>query len=122
MHRLGDIGAAVVDQHPAGMGHALGAQPGVGGDRLGALGERLVGELEVDEAGAGDLHRRQPGVAGQPLRHRGRDLARVLAHALGRGEGAVGLEVGEVGAIGRGDAAQFGRQAKLGEGGLDRFA
>src|SRR5690606_11035309 len=41
---------------------------------------------------------------------------------LGGGERAVGLEVGEVGAVRGGDAGEVLRQAFGGEGGRDRFA
>ena len=43
------------------------------------------------------------------------DGARVLLGGLGGGEGAVALELAEVGTIGDGDAAIFGRQAKIAE-------
>ena len=83
---------------------------------------RGVGQLEVDEAGPGDLDGGQARIAGQALGDGRGQLARVLAHALGGGEGSVRLEVGEVGAVGGGDAAEFGRQATVGEGGFHRLA
>ncbi len=122
VHGLGHVRAAVVDQDAARVRHLLRPHAGVGGDRLGAFRQGGVGELQVDEARAGDLHRRQPGIAGQPSGHGGGDLARVPAHALGGGQRPVGLEVGEVGTVRSGDAAQLGRQPFSSEGGLYRFA
>ena len=122
VHLLGDVGAAVVDDHAPRGRDGLGAGAGVRGDGVGALGEGRVGELQVDEAGAGDVDAGEARVALQPLGHGGGDLARVLAHALGGGQRAVRLEVGQIGSVGRGDPAQSRGQPFGGEGGLDRFA
>ena len=107
VHLLGDVGAAVVDQHPARRRDRAGAGARIGGDRVGARRERRVADPQVDEARAGDLDRwpaaRSPASA---LGHGGGDLARVAPGGLGRRQRAVALEVGQVRPVGGRHAAQ----------------
>ena len=114
MHGLGDVGAAVIHHHHlallGGDGETL-----VVGDLVGVLGERLVGQRQVDEARAGQRDVAQLGQHLQLGHHLLGNGARVLLGGLGGGEGAVALELAKVGAIGDGDAAILGRQAKIAE-------
>ena len=122
MHRLGDVGAAVVHQHAARRRCDFGAVPRVGRNDLCASAERRVGEFEVDEAWTGDLDGGEARIPGQARGHGRGEVARVPAHTLGGGQGAIGLEVGKVGTVGGGDPAEVSRQAFLSEGGGNRFA
>ncbi len=122
MHRLGDIRPAVIDQDPTRRGDRLGAQPRIGGDLASPLRQGRIAEPEVDEARPGDLHASQARIARQARDDLGGHVARIAPGALGGGQGAVALEVGEVGPVGRRHAAEFGRQSRRGEGGTDRFA
>ena len=58
---------------------------------------------------------RSRGMAFRLRHHLLGDLARILLRRLGGGQRAVALEVGKVRTIGDGDAAIFGRQAKIAE-------
>ena len=110
MHRLGDVGAAVVDDHPAPVVDRPAPARGSAAMVVGARGERRAWPREVDEARAGDA--RLSARRGSPVQALGDclgDLARVLAGGLGRGERAVALEVGEVGAVGGGHPASAGQ-------------
>ena len=112
MHGLGHIGSAVVDEDPAGRRHGVGAQPVIGGDLARADRKGGVREPKVDESRPGDFDGRELRRAFEGAGDRGGDLARVPADALGRGQGAVALEVRQVGPVRRGGAGQFDRQAK----------
>ncbi|MNS48254.1 hypothetical protein D3C72_808170 [compost metagenome] len=123
VHRLGHIGAGVVDDDLARRRVQRGAGQGfVGGHLGGALGQGGVGELQVDEAGTGDLDRRQTRVGAQAFGDAGGQLARIGLQRLGGGQGAVGLEVGQVGAVRGDDTRERCVHAFGGEGGGDRFA
>ncbi|MNE09448.1 hypothetical protein D3C80_1021220 [compost metagenome] len=123
VHRLGHVGTGVVDDDLARRRVQRGAGQGfVSGHLGGALGQGGVGELEVDEAGAGDFDRGQARVVAEALGHLGGQLARIGLQRLGGGQGAVGLEVGQVGAVRSDDAGKRGVHAFGGEGGGDRFA
>ena len=97
VHRLGDIERPEVDEHLAPMRHGRGAQARIGGDEVGALAERSIGQHEIQEAGAGDVERLQPCVVGQAGGDPGRHVARIGLDLLGHSQGAVALEIGEVG-------------------------
>ena len=122
VHRLGDIGAAIVHEDATRGGDARRTGSRIGGNRVGPSGQGGVGDLQIDEPRPGDLHAGEARVAGQPGGHGGGDLTRIATDALGGGQSAVGLEIGQVGPVGSGDPGQIGRQAFGGEGGRDRFA
>ncbi len=110
MHRLGHIGPAIVDQDPA-LGLDLGgAQAFVLGDFAHALGQDRIGHAHIDEAEARQLDGGEYRVLAQLGDHCGADLARIAANALSGSQGAVALEVGQIGAVAGGDAAQLHRQ------------
>ena len=103
MHGLGHVGTAIVDEDASRRCDTPGAQPGVGGDLVGAGGQGGVGKAQVDEAGTGNLHGGELRSGAQDLDDRRSDLAGIATHTLGRRQGAVTLEIGQVGAIrGRG--------------------
>src|SRR5690606_1245206 len=82
-----------------------------------ASGQGRVRDLQIDEAGAGDLDRGQARITFKPGGDAGGQVARVGAHRLGGGQGAVGLEVGQVGPVRGGDAHVRSGHAFGGEGG-----
>ncbi len=123
MHWFGDVRAAVVDHNLAGVGHACGTGlVGVGGNLARTLRQGRIGQLHIDEAGTGDLDRRQGWMAFKVCDDLGGQLTRVGFQRLGCSQRAIGLEVGEIGAVRRGDAGKGCVHAFGGEGGGDRFA
>ena len=122
VHRLGDIGAAVVDDDLARLGHGRSAGHRAGGHFGRAFGQRPVRHADIDEARPGDLDRGDLGAVLQMGCDLGRQIARIGPGLFGGGQGAVGLEIGEVGPVRRRDARKIDGQAFGGEGGLDRFA
>ena len=123
MHRLGHVRSGEVDHHLAGGVDHRGTGVGVvRGDFGGAGRQGAVGQLQIDEAGARDLDRRQARIVRQPFSDTGRQFAWIGLQRLGSGQRPVGLEVRQVGTVGGRDAGQRGVHAFGGEGGPDRFA
>ncbi len=98
VHFLGEVGRGVIHHYGLRLFARRDAEPRIGRGGLHARGEEGRREVDVDEAGAGDL---------EPLDHagtvEGRDdapgeLARIRSHALRRAHRAVGLVVAELGA------------------------
>ena len=121
MHGLGDIGAAIVHQDPPRRLDHGRAQAGIVHQLIGPGRQGVGAHSHIDEAQAGDLHRGQPRILGQLGHHAGGDLAGVAARLLGRRQGAIALEVGQVGPVGRRHTAKLGRQTRSGEGGRNRL-
>ncbi len=129
MHGLGDVHAAEIEHHGlAGAGVGC-SELRVPGQRDATLRERFVGDVKIDEAGAGDLNLREEWIGFKPRRDLLRDTARIGLGLLGGGERAVALKLREVGPVGaahltegfgqalgreRGarDRAQFGQQRR----------
>ena len=121
VHRLGDVGGGVVDHHLAPAPDGAEAEPRVVEERLGALGEEAVGEVEVDEAGPGDLDLREVGVAGERVGDQLGEVARRAGERLAELEAGGDLEVAELRLAGAHDG-EFGgdllrRAGARGEGG-----
>ncbi len=95
---LGDIRAAVVDDDLSGL-DSIQTQPRVTFDRLDVVGQSVVRQRDVDEAGPGDvdggehLDVREPGYD-----HR-RKIPRSLAGRLGGSQGSIALELREFGTL-----------------------
>ena len=122
VHLLGDVGPAVIDQHPSWRGQGLGAGAGIGGQGVGPRRQGRGADREIDEAGAGDLDRLYVRVARQGGGHGGGDLPGVPPGGLGGHQGPVALKVSKVRPIGGRHAPVVGGQAQGGEGGAGRFA
>ncbi len=122
MHGLGHVGAAVIDDHPAGFVHQRRSGARVGRDLVDAVGQGRVGNPQVDEPEARDLDRGQVGIVLQRLDHLHSDVARRPPRDLGGGHGAVALEVREVGPVGCSDPPELRGQACGDEGGGDGLA
>ena len=100
VHLLGHIGSGVVDDDPAGALDRPDAGPFVAREGVGAQAEGRVRHGDVDESRPRDLDPLDRGIPPQALGDLARDLSRVALQGLGRREGAVALEVGEVRTIG----------------------
>ena len=100
MHRLGDIGAAEIDHHRLAVAGLGRAEPRVLRQRAGARGQRRVGEIEIDEAGTGDLDLGEKRIGLQPGGDLLGDGARIGLGRLGRGQRAIALELRQVGPVG----------------------
>ena len=87
MHRLGHVRAGEVDHHLARcVDHR---SPGVGairGDLVGADRQGAVSQLQIDEAGAGDLDRSQTRIVRQSFSDTGCQLAWIGLQRLGGGQ------------------------------------
>ena len=116
MHLLGDVRAAVIDQHPARRIDQAPPSARIRGDGLRPLGQGRVGQAQIDEAGPRHLDAGQPGIAAQALSCLGGDLARVAPGDLGRGQRAIDLKVGQLRPVGRRHAPEARLQSGLGEG------
>ncbi len=116
VHRLGHVRAAVIDHHLAGIGHTGGTGfVGVSSDFARTLRQGGIRQLHIDEAGTGDLDRGQGRMAFQMRGDLGGQFARIGLQRLGSGQRAIGLEVGQIGAVRRGHTGQrsihaFGRE------------
>ncbi len=96
VHELGDVGGAVVDDDPLRLGGHLDAGVRVL-EHLGRdLREHVRPDADVDEAGAGDLHRLAQVVEVEACHQVGRDLAGRTTLLLREAEGDVALEVPEL--------------------------
>ena len=122
VHFLGHVGPAVVHQHAPDRLREADADAIILGQGVGPVRQRRVAHFQIDEARSRDLHRGDPGRPLQGFSHRGRDLPGVALRRLGRRQGAVALEVGQVRPVRRRHPAQPGWQPKGGEGGAHRFA
>ncbi len=115
MHRLGDVGRRVVDDQRLARAGLREAEERVGLHGFEMAREGVVGEGEVDEAGAGDF-----GLGEKPVRGELRDDlfgedARRQAQGFGGGHGGVALVVAER-FVGHGKNAQVQRgQVGVGE-------
>ena len=97
VHLLGHVGRGVVDEHR--LGRRSPRRPRGGGrprPRPAATDDEVVGQGQVDEPGAADLHRRADAVEVGRRHHLFGHLAWRPAQLLAQWQGAVGLEVGAV--------------------------
>ena len=117
MHRLGDVGAAEIDDDAAAIRNRRGGENGVGRGERGV--EHAIGEDEIEEAGAGDFDLRETRVGGEARGDLFGEGARIGLGGLGGGQCAVRLELREVGPVGDLDAAEGGVEAFGGEGRAD---
>ena len=112
MHRLGDVGSAIVEDH--GLRRLrLDAEPLVFRQAIEVRGEEFIGQREVHEPRPGERH--VPQFAGvlrqQSPANSFRDLPGIAFERLRHGERAIGLELPEIGPIGRRDAGVLRGQA-----------
>jgi hypothetical protein len=92
------------------------------GPGLGPAGQCIIRDLQIDEARAGDLDARKPRIARKPPDDPHREVARIDLQRLGRREGTVRLEIGQIRPVRGRDAGDGCVHAFGGEGGRDRFA
>ncbi len=92
----------------SGLGRAQFLVPG---QRSGPRGQRVVGHVEIDEAGPGDLHLGEERIFLQPVHDLLRDRARIGLGLFGGRQCAIALELAEIRPVRRLDLAQLGRKA-----------
>ncbi len=115
VHRLRNIGSAVVDEHPPRARHRRGAAQRICGNLADASGQDGFADPEIQEPRPRD-GRRIGKVRGRPLPgNLGRDVPRHAPHRLGRGHGAIALKVGKVRTIRPHDRRVLRIQLQFGE-------
>ena len=110
MHRLGDVGAAEIDHHRlavAGCGRKARALRQHGGARV----QRLVGQIEIEKAGTGDLDLGEDAVGLQPRGDLFGNGAGIGFRRLRRRQRAIALELRQIGPVGHLHLAEMSRQA-----------
>ena len=95
VHRLRDVGRGVVDHDRLRPGGGRDAEPGVGQQGGGGVGDPLRAQRQVDETGAADRGRLADVVDVEVADDLGGDVAGRPAELLGQRKGGVGLEVAE---------------------------
>ena len=119
VHSLGDVRPRIVHYHLERVLDRGHAQPLIPRYGVHAAGEGTVGNGQVDEAGAGDRHRREPVVALDLRHHLPGYVARVTSGAPSGSQRSVALELAQIGTVRDLNCAERGVQSGGYEAGRD---
>jgi len=119
VHSLGDVRPRIVHYYLERVLDRGHAQPLIPRHGIHAAGEGPAGNGQVDEAGPGDRHRREPVVALDLRHHLPGYVARVTSSAPGGTQRAVALELAQIGTIRDLNCAERGVQSGGHEAGRD---